>query len=194
VMGRYGLGQNGRKSGRYSPIDFFRYTSPGALDLAPAYGAYFSIDGGTTAINTFNGPNGGDLSDWAGATVDSYNTGTNLGGESAVLMGDIMLMDVIGYDVAGPSLAGDYNHDGIVDAADFTVWRDTLGQTGTGLAADGNGNNQIDAGDYNIWNTNFGNYSGSGASANAAVPEPATSVLLPLAASGLCLALRLAAS
>jgi hypothetical protein len=24
-------------------------------------------------------------------------------------------------------LAGDYNHNGIVDAADYTVWRDTLG-------------------------------------------------------------------
>jgi hypothetical protein len=31
-------------------------------------------------------------------------------------------------------LAGDYNHNGIVDAADYTVWRDTLGQTGAGLA------------------------------------------------------------
>ena len=161
VMGRYGLGQNGRKSGRYSPIDFFRYTSPGALDLAPAYGAYFSIDGGTTAINTFNGPNGGDLSDWSGATVDSYNTGTNLGNESAVSTGDINLMDVIGYDVAGPSLAGDYNHDGIVDAADYTVWRDDLGTTYTQA-------------DYNIWKANFGNHSGASASANAVVPEPAT--------------------
>ncbi len=30
-------------------------------------------------------------------------------------------------DQAG--LAGDYNHDGVVDAADYTVWRDTLGST-----------------------------------------------------------------
>jgi hypothetical protein len=186
VMGRYGLGQNGRTSGRYSPIDFFRYTAPGALDLGPAYGAYFSIDGGTTVINTFNGPNGGDLSDWAGATVDSYNTGTNVGDESAVSMGDITLMDVIGYDVASPSLAGDYNHDGIVDAADYTVWRDMLGQTGSGLAADGNGDNQIDAGDYNIWNTNFGNHSGSGAGANAAVPEPATLLMLLVGLLTIC--------
>ncbi len=73
VMGRYGLGQNGASSGRYSPIDLFRYTSPGVLDVAPENGAYFSISGGTAVINTFNGIGGGDLSDWSGATLDSYN-------------------------------------------------------------------------------------------------------------------------
>ena len=35
-----------------------------------------------------------------------------------------------------PRLSGDFNDDGIVDAADYTVWRDTLGQTGQDLAAD----------------------------------------------------------
>ena len=34
-------------------------------------------------------------------------------------------------------LDGDYNANGVVDAADYTVWRDSLGQTGMGLAADG---------------------------------------------------------
>ena len=73
VMGRYGLGQNGFASGHYSPLDLFRYTAPGTLDLAPANGAYFSIDGGNTVINTFNGTGGGDLSDWLGTTLDSFN-------------------------------------------------------------------------------------------------------------------------
>jgi fibronectin-binding autotransporter adhesin len=83
-------------------------------------------------------------------------------------------------------LTGDYNGNGIVDAADYTIWRDSLGQTGAGLAADGNGNKLIDAGDYTVWKTNFGNHagSGSGADANAAVPEPASLVLMMLAAAG----------
>ena len=81
VMGRFGLGQNGAASGRYAPIDLFRYSSPGMLDLVPANGAYFSINGGTTAINTFNGTGGGDLSDWAGLTIDSYNVGPHRGSE-----------------------------------------------------------------------------------------------------------------
>ena len=31
---------------------------------------------------------------------------------------------------------GDYNADGTVDAADYTIWRDSFGQTGVNLAAD----------------------------------------------------------
>jgi hypothetical protein len=72
-----------------------------------------------------------------------------------------------------PDVAGDYNGDGIVNAADYTVWRDSLGST-TNLTADGNGNGVVDAGDYDVWKANFGNHAGAGASANAAVPEPAS--------------------
>ena len=83
---------------------------------------------------------------------------------------------------------GDYNHNGIVDAADYTIWRDSLGRTGTGLAADGNGNNQIDAGDYIVWKSHFGTHAGSGAggSTNTNVPEPATIALAMIAAALLC--------
>ena len=38
------------------------------------------------------------------------------------------------------AVPGDYNKNGIVDAADYVVYRKTLGQTGAGLPADGNGN------------------------------------------------------
>jgi hypothetical protein len=184
VMGRYGMGQNAGTLGRYSPIDVYRYASPGMLDLVPANGAYFSIDGGTTVIHTFNGPNGGDLSDWLkGAIADSYDVGPTLGSEAAVSAGDVTLMDVIGYDVAVPPVTGDYNGNGIVDAADYTVWRDTLGST-TDLRANGDSTGAsvgvVDQADYNLWKTNFGMHvgSGSGADESAAVPEPATLLIL----------------
>ena len=83
---------------------------------------------------------------------------------------------------------GDYNSDGTVDAADYLVWRNTMGQTGAGLAADGNGNNQIDSGDYAVWTAHFGQAAGSGSalgatgSASALVPEP-SSVSLAAAAA-----------
>lgn len=65
----------------------------------------------------------------------------------------------------------------MVDAADYSLRRDRLGST-TNLANDGNGNGAMDAGDYDVWKANFGNHSGSGARANAAVPEPATLLML----------------
>ena len=52
-------------------------------------------------------------------------------------------------------LVGDYNRDGKVDAADYTVWRDTLGSN-TFMAADGNGNGTIDASDLTKWKTDLG--------------------------------------
>jgi hypothetical protein len=55
-------------------------------------------------------------------------------------------------------LQGDYNGDGIVNAADYTVWRD------------GGSPDDSQAG-YDLWKANFGT-SGSG-SGSAAVPEPA---------------------
>ncbi len=89
------------------------------------------------------------------------------------------LMDLGWELIAPPGLAGDYNNDGTVNAADYTVWRNTRGQTGTGLAADGNFDKVIDPEDYTIWKSNFGQRgAGSGAAASAPVPEPSGFVLL----------------
>jgi hypothetical protein len=77
-------------------------------------------------------------------------------------------------------LMGDYNSNGVVDAADHVVWRNTRGQTGTNLAADGNGDGRIDQADYNIWRAQFGRTSASSAAPAASnpTPEPATIWLL----------------
>ncbi|MCA9189180.1 MAG: hypothetical protein KDA99_26325, partial [Planctomycetales bacterium] len=52
-------------------------------------------------------------------------------------------------------LPGDYNGNGIVDAADYTVWKDNFGSD-TELAADGNEDGVVNAADYTIWKDNFG--------------------------------------
>lgn len=82
---------------------------------------------------------------------------------------------------------GDYDHNGIVDAADYTVWRDSLGST-TMLAADGNGDGVVNQGDYAIWKANYGTVqSGVGAGGSAAaVPEP-TIAWLVLLGAGCCI-------
>ncbi len=76
---------------------------------------------------------------------------------------------------------GDYNNDGFVDAADYTVWRDNLGTT-TELPNDPVGGTIGDA-QYDTWTTNFGlpASGGLGAVAGAAVPEPGAAAALLLA-------------
>ncbi len=72
---------------------------------------------------------------------------------------------------------GDYNDNGIVDAADYTVWRNSLGASVGILPADGDGSGSVDAGDYAIWKMHFGESLGSGGGSSA-VPEPASLRLL----------------
>ena len=82
------------------------------------------------------------------------------------------------------ALPGDYNRNGTVDAADYTVWRNSVGST-SNLAADSNGNHTIDTDDYAFWKAHFGETVGgpgsgsAGASpSQAAVPEPMTLSLI----------------
>jgi probable HAF family extracellular repeat protein len=69
-----------------------------------------------------------------------------------------------------PQLAGDFNDDGIVDAADYVVWRKGLGTTHT-------------QNDYDTWRANFGKTVGSGAALPSAepvpaIPEPSTALVV----------------
>jgi PEP-CTERM motif len=80
-----------------------------------------------------------------------------------------------------PLTTGDYNNSGIVDAADYVVWRNSVGQTSS-LAADGNLNGAIEAGDYGVWSSTFGNHTTSTPlAASSAVPEPASGALAGVA-------------
>jgi hypothetical protein len=67
---------------------------------------------------------------------------------------EVMLMDIN----ESPQLRGDYNVDGAVDAADYVVWRKTLGQTGIPAfsGADGDGDGDVTQADYIVWRANFG--------------------------------------
>ncbi len=68
------------------------------------------------------------------------------------------------------ALAADFNLDGAVDAADYTLWRDTLGSTGL-AAADANGDLVVDSLDFAIWRGQFGQMIAS-ASTGASIPIP----------------------
>jgi hypothetical protein len=87
-------------------------------------------------------------------------------------------------------LAGDYNRDGQVDAADYAMWRKNMGYFVLQYSgADGDGDGIIGTGDYGVWRANFGAAPGSGALASAHVPEPHTRWLLVgiIALNFLCL-------
>ncbi|TWT73621.1 hypothetical protein Pla123a_39590 [Posidoniimonas polymericola] len=76
--------------------------------------------------------------------------------------------------LSAPSpLAGDYNQDGVVNAADYTVWRDNQG-TSVVLPNDATPGTVTTA-DYDVWLANYG-AGVAGASSRQAVPEP-TSIL-----------------
>ncbi len=66
--------------------------------------------------------------------------------------------DALAAAQAVPVASGDYNGNGTADAADYTVWRDGLGQTGLTAftSADGNGDGQITQADYDVWKAHFG--------------------------------------
>jgi hypothetical protein len=83
----------------------------------------------------------------------------SIGQDSA---GELYVLGAGGVFAVVPVLPGDFNHDNRVDAADYAVWRKTLG----------------DSASYNLWRANFGGSVGGGSGQAAAVPEPAMRTLL----------------
>ncbi|WP_425400438.1 BNR-4 repeat-containing protein [Aeoliella sp.] len=71
-------------------------------------------------------------------------------------------------------LSGDFNGDNMVNLADYTVWRNTLGSTGAGLAADANGDLHVNQLDYLAWKSQFGETLSVETFTGANVPEPST--------------------
>jgi hypothetical protein len=85
--------------------------------------------------------------------------------------------------VSPPGLTGDYNNNGIVDAADYVIWRKKSG-TNASLPNDSIGGT-IGPAHYDQWRAHFGQtLSGSGSSLGsgaAAVPEPSVGITLMIA-------------
>ena len=129
-----------------------------------------------------------DLSDSYGYAYSDWNEHLS---KVAVLINQPhngITADELNVEITGSRLTGgDYNNDGTVDAADYTVWRNALNQSTPGHPADGNGDGTVDAADYDIWKANFATTPGAGAGSSTAapIPEPPTAIpalLLLLAA------------
>jgi hypothetical protein len=138
------------------------------------------------------------FTDWIDAYGGSHTAGGNIAGRNAVvrLTTDNVYLDLrfSSWDPGGgggytylraeppaSSPPGDYNNNGVVDAADYVLWRKNPANFG-GAAG------------YNVWRTHFGQTagSGSGVNANAAVPEPSTLFLLIVGILAICSSRRIA--
>ena len=136
----------------------------GTLTYAGAYAVGSSPS--AVAVGDFNGDGRPD--------VAAANGGSNT---VSVLLNDG------NWPATSPTLPGDYNGNGAVDAADYVVWRKMLGSSVPNFSgADGNGNGVVDQDDQAVWRAHFGETLpavGAGslvAAANAATPELSASV------------------
>lgn len=128
----------------------------------------FSNTGVTVASGSFAAgqmPRFGTSGTLAGSLLTSIGTIGTPGDRTLDVDFSTLVSTNLDFGVA----TGDYNNDGVVDAADYTVWRDSVGSTVPLLTgADGNGDGQINSADRIVWATNYGTSSSSTATA---VPE-----------------------
>lgn len=87
-----------------------------------------------------------------------------------------------------PADDADFNGDGVVNLADYTVWRDHLGATGITpySLGDANGDGEVSTADYQVWKSQFGGSPSTRLSPSiSSVPEPANIVVAAFAATAI---------
>lgn len=130
-----------------------------------------AIDAGDPSV-VAGGEGGGPTTDQRGLGYDRIRDGD----ADEVVVIDIGAFEVQQFHQA-PALPGDYNGNHTVDAADYTLWRDTLGrEVDVYSGADGDGDGTIDQDDYGVWKAHFGQgmtnaTAGGGSAASAATAE-----------------------
>jgi VCBS repeat-containing protein len=102
VLGRSSmLGQGLGGTTSYTPMDLFRYSAASTRQLTTGGPAYFSINNGTTNLDSWNTNPGGDLGDWAGsAGTDSFLAFSSSGQLDWITQPDLTLMNVLGWDMS----------------------------------------------------------------------------------------------
>jgi parallel beta-helix repeat protein len=135
-----------------------------------------------TAANLFVNAAGNDYH--LSSTSPAKNTGTSQLAPPADLDG-LPRPAGAGFDIGAyefGALAGDYNRDGVVNAADYVLWRKTLGTNVTRYAgADGDGSGVIDQPDYLRWRADFAAIAAVGTIVSTSIPEPTTLATLCIA-------------
>ena len=170
----------------------FDLASPGTSDLLNVTIADgLTIDGGSVNLTDAGGLAAGTytLIDYAGSLMGSgietflAQTPTGAAGFNYTLVDTGSTID-LNVSVA-PQNNADFNNDGIIDAADYVIWRKFNPATGTGTqpTGDANGDTNIDQLDYDAWVQTFGNSNPGSGGGSQGVPEPSTLVSLLIAAT-----------
>jgi serralysin len=166
------------------------FTSPGAVSVAegttavmtvtasdadlPPQPRTFSIVGGADQ-SKFNIAPGGALSF---ITPPDFEAPTDANGDNTYVVivqasdGTFSTLQAILVTVnnLAEQFVGDYNRNGVVDAADYVLWRNTLGSVVPPTSgADGNGDGVVSSADYNVWRANFGRTFGTGSAVDAVI-------------------------
>lgn len=126
----------------------------------------------------------GELMADVGQVMLRHDAGTpSMGGD--FVAGTIGIDNVALVSGAVNALAGDYNDNGRVDLADYTLWRDHLGGPATALANNVNGS-LVGPAHYQTWRAAFD--SPASGAASSAVPELPASIVGSLCACMLVIA------
>ena len=113
------------------------------------------------------------------STVGNNYAGAVTGSISAVSQLTLLQQQATDVTHSADGMPGDYNRDGVVDAADYVVWRQNFGSP-TSLPGDNTAGVGTD--DFNRWRTHFGDASdGRGLDATS-VPEPFAATCAAIAA------------
>ncbi|MGD9637364.1 MAG: choice-of-anchor tandem repeat NxxGxxAF-containing protein, partial [Pirellulales bacterium] len=167
----------GFQIGGTSTTDFARLMTAGIATLD-----------GEVAVQFVNGflPSAGDMFSILSATGGVAGTFDTTAAQLPALAGGLKWQinygpnDVV-LAVVAAGLSGDYNGNQVIDAADYTVWRDAVAAGATTLLNDFTPG-VVDDNDYLYWTSHFGDSLGSGAgSGSTTVPEPTSLVALFIA-------------
>ncbi len=130
--------------------------------------------------NVNNQPTSGNLGIWNSWDFWQWSDSWSAGGISPIdgnyFDGDIN--DLAAFLAGEPELVGDYNGNGIVDAADYTIWKDSWLSFGNNLPADGDNDGFVGNSDYDLWVEHYGETNLP--TTSTSVPEPASCVLLAM--------------
>ena len=98
-------------------IDVKMNQDTGTASLGPGGQGFIELTASDASPNTFAYDMFGFRPSGSGGAATQFDT-------------TLFRVETVSTATPPPTLTGDYNGDGVVDAADYTIWRDTLGQMG----------------------------------------------------------------